>query len=72
MTKRFKGWAMVFAATVMSSATAYAQDAAPSQDIGTGTPPELRDFRLDTPPPRTAPQAAVPSTQTPSTAPGAP
>lgn len=78
MTKRFKGWAMVFAAAVMSSSVAYAQDSGTGQDIGTGTPPELRDFRLDTPPPKPAPQQSAPqpavtapppaeSTNTPST-----
>lgn len=78
MTKRFKGWAMVFAAAVMSSSVADAQDSGTGQDIGTGTPPELRDFRLDTPPPRPAPQQSAPdpavtapppaeSTSTPST-----
>ncbi len=60
MTKRFKGWAMMFTAAVMSSALAYAQDSGTGQDIGTGTPPELRDFRLDTPPPRPAPQQSAP------------
>ncbi|RDV01620.1 hypothetical protein DXH95_15145 [Sphingorhabdus pulchriflava] len=60
MTKRFKGWAMVFAAAVMSSSVAYAQDSGSGQDIGTGMPPELRDFRLDTPPPRPAPQQSAP------------
>lgn len=60
MTKRFKGWAMVFAAAVMSTSIAIAQDSGTGQDIGTGTPPELRDFRLDTPPPRPVPQQSAP------------
>lgn len=60
MTKRFKGWAMVLAAAVMSTSVAYAQEGGTGQDIGTGTPPELRDFRLDAPPPRSAPQQSAP------------
>lgn len=60
MTKGLKGWAMMFAAAVMSSSVAYTQVSGSGQDIGTGTPPELRDFRLDTPPARPAPQQSSP------------
>ena len=73
--KRAGAWSLLAAAIVSLSAV----PAAYAQDIGT-TPPELRDFRLDTPPPvpatepekpspspAPAPQQDAPDVQRPST-----
>lgn len=59
MTSGHKGWAIWGAAALLVPAYAHAQDAAPPPDIGVSTPPELRDFRLDPPPPRPEPQPEV-------------
>lgn len=63
MTKNIQGWVFACAAMLFVPALAFAQDAGSPQDIGTSTPPELRDFRLDTPPPRPAPQQTQPQPQ---------
>lgn len=52
MKSGFKGWAYAGAAALLVPMAGFAQDAPGTQDIGTSTPPELRDFRLDPVPPR--------------------
>lgn len=52
MSSGFMGWAFAGAAALLAPMAGVAQDAPPPQDIGTSTPPELRDFRLDPAPPR--------------------
>ena len=69
MTKSCKGWVLVGTAILLVPAPALAQDTGSPQDIGTTTPPELRDFRLDTPPPRPAPQQTPPQPETSATTP---
>lgn len=52
MKSGFKGWAYAGTAALLVPMAAFAQDAPDAQDIGSSTPPELRDFRLDPVPPR--------------------
>lgn len=75
MTKRVEGWVAIGAAILLAPYVTVAQEAGVSPDIGTSTPPELRDFRLDAPPPRQAPEQnpsqptpnPEPATQSPET-----
>jgi hypothetical protein len=77
MTKNLQGRVIAGAAALLTPAMLLAQDAGGSPNIGTSTPPELRDFRLDTPPPRPAleqnpPQPSpevAPTTSAPATRP---
>ncbi len=73
MSARIAAWIMGGVIAVVPT-TLSAQDAQSSQEIGSSTPPELRDFRLDTPPPRPAPEpnqtqpsAAEPEASVPQT-----
>lgn len=68
MEKAGKGWAMIGAAALLAPTPTFAQDTAAPADVGTSTPPELRDFRLDSPPPRPAPEPR-PSQPEPEAAP---
>lgn len=68
MEKAGKGWAMIGAAALLAPSPTFAQDTAAPADVGTSTPPELRDFRLDSPPPRPAPEPR-PSQSEPEAAP---
>jgi hypothetical protein len=56
MKKRFKGWLSICAFAALLPAMAFAQDGGAQPDVGTTTPPELRDFRLDQPPARPGPE----------------
>lgn len=58
MTKKYLGWVILGTAALLAPVNVRAQEVQPAQDIGTATPPELRDFRLDTPPPEAAPETA--------------
>lgn len=69
MTCNGKGWVLMGAAALLAPSTAHTQEAQPAQDIGASTPPELREFRLDTPPPKTAPE---PTSTSPSQNPTSP
>jgi hypothetical protein len=64
MTKRFKGRAVAIGLAAMLPAALFAQANDPGQDLESSTPPELRDFRLDQPPPGPGPEQ-VPSQPTP-------
>jgi len=68
MCMRFVGWIIVCVAALVASLPAAAQDIQPPEDLGTSTPPELRDFRLDTPPARNEPRDSQ-SQQTPAPTP---
>ncbi|HMS20922.1 MAG TPA: hypothetical protein PKC46_10285 [Sphingorhabdus sp.] len=71
MTKNIQGWMLAGAAMLFVPGLAFAQEAGTSQDIGTSTPPELRDFRLDTPPPQPTPQQAQPQPESTTAVPPA-
>lgn len=60
MSMRFVGWNLVCVGALLASSTAPAQDTQAPEDLGTSTPPELRDFRLDTPPARNEPREIQP------------
>ncbi|MGC1469696.1 MAG: hypothetical protein WA793_09980 [Sphingorhabdus sp.] len=60
MTENLQGWVVAGAIAVLAPSMLLAQDAGGSPNIGTSTPPELRDFRLDTPPPRPTPEQNPP------------
>lgn len=60
MTKSFQGQVVAGAAALLAPAMLFAQDTGGSPNIGTSTPPELRDFRLDAPSPRPAPEQSPP------------
>lgn len=68
MSMRFVGWKIMCVAALVASLPAAAQDIQPPEDLGTSTPPELRDFRLDTPPARNEPRDSQPQ-QTPAPTP---
>ena len=77
MTKSLQGRVIAGAAALLAPAMLFAQDTGGSPNIGTSTPPELRDFRLDTPSPRPAPEQnppqpspeVAPTTSAPATRP---
>lgn len=71
MTKNVQGRILAGAAMLFAPAHAFAQEAGSPQDIGTSTPPELRDFRLDTPPLQPTPQQAEPQPESTTAAPPA-
>jgi hypothetical protein len=71
MTRHIQGWMLAGAAMLFAPALAFAQDTSSPQDIGTSTPPELRDFRLDTPPPQQTPQQAQPQPESTTAVPPA-
>lgn len=60
MVKRVKGWKAMMPWATMLPAALWAQTNNLDQDVGTGTPPELRGFRLDQPQPRPEPEQAPP------------
>lgn len=61
MRKGFQRKICAVAAMLLVPSALVAQDTDAGQDIGTSTPPELRDFRLDTPPPRQASESTQPA-----------